>query len=268
VRQIDLSDPDNFRGSADLQAFAQSIGRYDPASGPFDVAWAYGDRTELQSYYNTNRLWGAFDTVAPSLALQPAMPFASRPVWVVPDEPVTRQDIMAVNRYHYEGTALDQTQGYALMSPHDQTNRPICYATTDYSAVWQLRGWLPAGVGGVVWVAPSRPCSSAFAPFYAGITSVPTAWTTKTAYNAFRAVADSLDKNGTVGGTIRYKYYISLVRNAYDGYESEVAGAQAATEATAAGLTGGAQSAYLTDYTSQRATQAYDLARTLPAQMP
>lgn len=131
------------------------------------------------SYYDTNRLWGAFDLVAPSLDLQPSMPFAARPVWMVPD-------------------------------------RPICYSTTDHSAVWQLRSRLPEGVGGVVWVAPSRPCSSTFVPFYTGITSVPAAWTGK----------------------------------------------------TAARLTGSAQSAYLTDYSSQRVTQAYNLAMWLPAQMP
>ena len=250
------------------QAFAESIGRYSQSDGPFDVAWAYGDRTELQSYYNTNRLWGAFDKVSPSLKLQPAMPYATRPVWVVPDHRVTRQDIMAIDRYHYEGTAIDQTQGYTLMSPHAQTNRPICYSTTDYSAVWQSRSWLPAAVGGVVWIAPSRPCSSAFVPFYAGITSVPAAWTSKTAYGAFRAVADSLDKNGTVGGQIRYKYYSPLVRSTYGAFETEVTNAQASTEATASGLSGAAQSNYLTNYSSQRATQAYNLALSLPAQMP
>ena len=80
-------------------------------------------------------------------------------------------------RYHYEGTAIDQTQDYTLMSPHAQTNRPICYSTTDYSAVWQLRSWKPDDIGGVMWVAPCRPCSSAYVPFYDSITSVPTAWT-------------------------------------------------------------------------------------------
>ncbi|HEY5386524.1 MAG TPA: C69 family dipeptidase [Thermoleophilia bacterium] len=357
VRQIDLNDPANFRGSADLQAFAESIGRYSQSDGPFDVAWAYGDRTELQSYYNTNRMWGALNRLAPSLGLQPEMPFATRPVWVVPDHPVTRQDIMAVNRYHYEGTttdqtagytlmsphaqtnrpicyattdysavwqmrsglpdavggvvwiapslsltpampyatrpvwvvpdhrvsrqdimavnryhyegtAIDQTAGYSLMSPHAQTNRPICYSTTDYSAVWQSRGWLPDAVGGVVWIAPSRPCSSTFVPFYAGITSVPTAWTGKTAYSAFRAVADSLDKNGTVSGQIRYKYYSPLVRSTYGAFETEVTNAQASTEAYAKTLTGTAQATYLTNYSSQRATQAYNLALSLPLQMP
>ncbi len=268
VRQIDLSDPNNFRGSADLVSFAQSIGRYDPSEGPFDVAWAYGNREELQSYYNTNRMWGALNTVAPSLNLTPTMPYATRPVWVVPDHDITRQTIMAIDRYHYEGTALDQTAGYTLMSPHNQTNRPICYSTTDYGTVWQMRSRLPAAVGGVVWIAPSRPCSSAFVPFYAGITSVPAAWTGKTAYNAFRAVADSLDKNGTVGGVIRYKYYSPLVRSTYGAFETEVTNAQAATETTAKGLTGAAQATYLTNYSAQRATQAYNLALSLPAQMP
>ena len=80
VRQVNLADTANFRGSADLQSFAQSIGRYSPSDGPFDVAWAYNDRADLQTYYNTNRLWGAFNTVAPSLGLTAAMPYASRPV--------------------------------------------------------------------------------------------------------------------------------------------------------------------------------------------
>ena len=44
--------------------------------------------------------------------------------------------------------------------------------------------------------------------------------------------------------------------------------AQASTESTAAGLTGVARINYLTNYSSQRATQAQSLAAGLPAQMP
>ena len=268
IQQIDLSDPADYRGSADLVSFAQSIGRYSPSEGPFNVAWAYGDRAELQTYYDTNRLWGAFHLVAPSLDLTPTMPFATRPVSVVPDHKLTRQDIAAICRYHYEGTSLDQTAGYTLMSPHDQTDRPICYSTTDYSAVWQLRSWKPDDVGGVLWVAPSRPCSSAYIPFYDCITSVPSAFTGKTAYSAFRAVADSLDKNGTVNGLPRYGAYIPLVKSTYGAFETDCTTAQASTETTAAGLSGSARVTYLTSYSTQRATQALNLALGLPAQMP
>jgi hypothetical protein len=97
---------------------------------------------------------------------------------------------------------------------------------------------------------------------------VPAAWTGKTAYNAFRAVADSLDKKGTVGGMIRYKYYSPLVRSTYGAFETEVTNAQASTETAAKRLTGSAQATYLTNYSAQRATQAYNLALSLPAQMP
>ena len=113
------------------------------------------------------------------------------------------------------------------MSPHDQTNRPICHSTTDYSAVWQLRDWLPDDIGGVLWVAPSRPCSSTYIPFYGSITSVPAAFTGRTAFTTFRAVAESLDKKGTVGGTTRYGYYIPLVRSVYGAYEAQCTTAQA-----------------------------------------
>jgi len=268
IREVDLSRPGKFRGSPDLEQFAISVGRYNPANGPFDVAWAYGKRAGLQDPYNTNRLWGAIHKVAPSLGLDVSMPYQDRPVFVVPDHPLTRQDIAAVMRFHYEGTALDQTQGYELMSPHAQTDRPICYSTTDYSAVWQLRAWMPDAVGGVMWLAMSRPCSSAYVPYYSAISSVPTQSTTKTAYNAFRAVADSLDATGTVGGQIRYKYYSPLVRSAYGSFESNCAAAQACVESNAAGLTGAARITYLTNYTAQRATEAYNLAKWLPAQMP
>jgi len=81
-------------------------------------------------------------------------------------------------------------------------------------------------------------------------------------------VADSLDKNGTVGGELRYRHYIPLVQSVYGGFESECATAQASTESTAAGLTGAARITYLTTYSSQRATQAQNLAAGLPAQMP
>ena len=238
VRQVNLCDTANFRGSSDLQSFAQSIGRYSPSEGPFDVAWAYHDRDVLQSYYNTDRLWGAYDLVAPSLGLTPDMPYATRPVFVVPDEEVDRQDIAAICRYHYEGTSIDQTAGYSLMSPHDQTNRPICYSTTCHSEVWQLRSWKPDDIGGVMWLALSRPCSSTYVPFYGSITSVPAAWSGRTAFNEFRDVAESLDRNGTIGGLTRYGYYIPLVQSTYGAFETECATAQASTEATAAGLTG------------------------------
>ena len=268
VRQINLGDPDNFRGSSDLVVFAQSIGRYDPAGGPFDVAWAYHDRDVLQSYYNTNRLWGAFDSVAPSLELDPTMPYADRPVFVEPDDPVTRQDIQAISRYHYEGTSIDQTQDYTLMSPHAQTNRPICHSTTDYSAVWQLRSWKPDDIGGVMWVAPSRPCSSAYVPFYGshheravgldeqdGVQPLPhrRRQPGQARHGGRRAPLQALHP----AGAERVRRVRGGVRRRAGEHRD-----------TAAGMSGSERITFLTTYSAQRATQAQGLAAGLPAQMP
>jgi dipeptidase len=271
IREIDLSRPSCFRGSPDLEEFATAIGRYDPADGPFDVAWAYGDRGRLQSPYNTNRLWGVINRFSPSLGLSTAMPYGERPVFVIPDHRLTRQDFMAACREHYERTALDQTADYSRMSPHAQTDRPICYSTTDYGVVWQLRPGLPEAIGNVMWLALSRPCSSAFVPFYAGIEAVPQWWSQKKAYLAFRAVADSLDLPGTVADEIRYRHYIPLVRDVYGDFETRSTAAQPGVEAAAAAFwssSPAAAAAYLTDYSSARAGEAVDLARGLVEQMP
>lgn len=271
IRQVDLSDPANFRGSSDLATFAAGLGLYDPAQGPLDVAWAYGDRADLQSWYNTNRLWGVMHRWSPALAPDPAMPYANRPVFSVPAQPLSRNDIMSFNREHYEGTQLDQTAGYTLMSPHQQTDRPICCSWTDYGAVFQLRAKLPQGIGGILWLAPSRPCSSAFVPFYCAITGVPSQWTDHTAYEAFAGVARSLDKKGTVGGQLRYAHYIGLVRGAYRAFDTDTAAAQADLERRAAAMwrrnRAGAIE-LLTSFSNERATSAFDLAKGLPAQMP
>lgn len=71
VRTIDQSDPSTCRGSADLAAFAERLGRYDPTKGPLDVAWAFNKRRELSAYYNKNRLWGPIHLLAPHLGLPP-----------------------------------------------------------------------------------------------------------------------------------------------------------------------------------------------------
>ncbi len=267
IRQVDLGDPSRFRGSADLEQFAVGLGRYDLASGPFDVAWAYADRTELERYYNVNRLWGAVHLLAPSLGLPATTPWAQLPVCVVPDAQVTRQSIVAIDRYHYEGTAFDETEHYAAMSPHAMTTRPICARYTDYSTVVQLRGWLPDAVGGVVWVAQSRPCSSTFVPFYAGATSLPAEWRDATAFWAFRAVATSLDRPGRVAGSSRYGHYRPLVRRVYGAFERSLTDAQARAEAAALRLRGAARTRYLDRYSAACAAKALRLARSLPARM-
>jgi dipeptidase len=272
LKQIDLSKRNKFRGSPDLVQFAISLGIYDPSQGPFDLAWVYNDPDDLTEYYNTNRMWRVTTRFNPTMALDPTMLYSTRSLFLVPERKLSRFDFMSINRDHYELSNLDQTLDYTLMDPHNQTDRPICYHDTDYAAVWQLRGWMPDPIGGVLWLAPSHPCSSTFVPFYAGITEVSAAWSAPaplTAFKTFHAVSKNLDKDGSIEGENRYNHFIPLVQSTYGAFEEDEAEDQAGVELSAWWLwqwSPSAASDYLTQYSQWRANQALRIAKSLEAQ--
>ena len=167
--------------------------------------------------------------------------YATRPVFVVPDHKLTRQDIAAVCRYHYEGTSIDQTADYSLIEPARSDQPPDLLLDDVPQRGVAAASWKPDDIGGVMWVALSRPCSSHLRAFYDSVTSVPAAWSGRTAFNEFRDVAESLDRNGTINGLTRYGYYIPLVKSIYGAFETDCTNAQASTETTAAGLNGAAR---------------------------
>ena len=276
IRQVDLGDSCHYRGSADLVAFATAIGRYNPTSGPFDVAWAYGDHSELTADWNTNRLWRAVTRLSD---LHPAvtMPYAKRPVFVHPNRLLSAADLKAWARDHYEHTALDTvTPNYENGSPHPATAcEPDCgwYSTcntyTDYSAVWEMRSWLPNPIGGLLSLALSRPCSSTYVPFYAGMTQVPSTWSFRSpsdAFASFRAVADSLDQDGLVAGQSHYQHFIPTVQGTWQTYEAQTEAMRPQVEATALALWSSSEPsarAYITTFSFTRAQQAETQAEVL-----
>jgi dipeptidase len=84
---------------------------------------------------------------------------------------------MAVLRDHYEGTEYDLTGGYEKGSPHHTTERTICRINTDATSVAHLRSWLPAEIGGVLWLSLGTPCSSVYVPYYLGVLDFPKPYT-------------------------------------------------------------------------------------------
>ncbi len=56
---------------------------------------------------------------------------------------------------------------------HNPSNFPICTLETTYSAVIQLRNWMPRELASILWYAPLRPCLQVFTPFYSVIQRVP-----------------------------------------------------------------------------------------------
>jgi len=115
---------------------------------------------------NIARNWGAINILSPTqYEISDEFPFSFKP-----DEKVSTQDLMEVLQNHYEGTELEDKE---ISTPHDYDIIPICRKDTQYGLVAQLRNWLPHKIGNVMWIAPHRPCSQVFIPWYFGISEIP-----------------------------------------------------------------------------------------------
>jgi dipeptidase len=131
--------------------------------------------------------------LTPSLKLDPNA--ENYPLSVKPDKKVSVQDVLAIFRDSYEGTAFDMTrnltvvnaQGQAAKSPianpfmngdwmnlfHIQRERNIGSPTATYLQITQSRSWLPNPIGGLVWLGYDNPATTPHMPFYIGISQMP-----------------------------------------------------------------------------------------------
>ncbi len=174
IGEINLQDTLNFLGSADIVNYAIKKGWYDPNLGkPFNFRKAYGDPVSLANYSNIARHWAAINLLsARHYDFHDTFPFSFKP-----KSKISLQDLMAVLRNHYEGTQLEMNPAYNHGNPHKNVIMRICSETNRYGMVAQLRSWLPADIGNVLWIAPRRPCVQPFVPWYWGITKIPAAYT-------------------------------------------------------------------------------------------
>lgn len=205
IRQIDLSDPDNFLGSSNIHDVATRNGFWDPASGqPFDFTLAYAVERALPAYA-TRRVWRILSTAAPSLNLPPNTdPFGSDyPFSVKAERKLSLDDIAALHRDHYEGTPFDQTKGLAA-GPFGNPNRydsaarqgdlsqgeaesggferSISIFRATQSFLTQSRSWLPEGFGAKLHWATYAPHASIYTPVWIHAEHLPAPLTTGSMY--------------------------------------------------------------------------------------
>jgi len=169
LEQIDLNDTRNYRGAKDVVDYAVARGWYDPQKdGAFSFRKAYGNPGSQTHPDNVKRAWAALSILTGrALAMEAeALPFATTPK----AGKASIEDLFAILAHHYEGTEIDEGKTHPEARGH---RAGICHDTTQYGMVAQLRAWLPAEVGAVLWVAPYHPCSKVFVPWYAGMTRVP-----------------------------------------------------------------------------------------------
>ena len=179
IGEVDLKNAEYFLASPNVVSLAAAMGFYDPKGGqPFNWKRAYNP-TEGSAATSGRRarLWRFHDLVAPSQKLAADLPNMDYPFSVKPDKKISVEDVMAITRDRCQGTAFDSVKGIRggpLANPNlYRGTRTIGTNRAEYTTITQSRGWLPAPVGGLVWIAFGAQDTSCYIPLYAGISDVP-----------------------------------------------------------------------------------------------
>jgi len=209
IRQMNLSDADNFMASSNIISFAQERGWYNASLGkPFDFTAAYAQDTGNDPFsplYTGRRTWRFYQLLAPSQPMDPYLGMVSTrpsyPFSIKPDNAVAVSDIFSFLRDHFEGTEFDMSKGMGAgpfnnpmrfegPNPYPAVHRrggnagssggwerAVSIYRTSFAFVAQARPHHPDVVGGRFWFSEDAPHGSVFVPFYGAQTSLPAAWT-------------------------------------------------------------------------------------------
>ena len=209
IKEIDLDNPDFFMASKNYMQIAIDHGWYDPESGkPFIWQKAYAP---IAREWAISRLWLFYSTVAPCFKEWPdkklSTPYSGYnayhqyledisyyPFSVKPEKKLSVQDVIAFQRSVFKGTIYDMTADTDWLVPDGKGGMKKSPLTTPfptkdmrellditwrrnvskggYGMVAQIRGWLPAPIGGVYWFYLDNQYVSTYVPIYAGVQEI------------------------------------------------------------------------------------------------
>jgi len=194
IRQFPLNEPDSTLYSKDVISFAREKGWFKGADKDFSFADTYHPLDFEGTRFAEGRVWSIFRRAAPSLGLgveyaNGSAPQKRLPLWVKPDKKLAVQDVMGLMRDHFEGTPLDMTKDvgagpyavpyrwrpmtWSVDGKNYLHERAISTQQTGFSFVAQMRSWMPAPVGGVLWFGVDDTFTTVYTPMYAGIRRAP-----------------------------------------------------------------------------------------------
>ena len=185
-----------------LLAGLEKVGWAKAGQGPVDWLRAVSEGEYAHPYYSLRRVWRVFDRVNPDLGLSPWVSgggyTTDYPFSVAPRAKLTREDVIALYRDHYEGTQFDLTRGLAAgpygdpnryIGPYDgaQNNvsqeklygaweRAISIFYQGYTYVAQTRPDAPELTRGMLWYGPDVAYTSCFVPFPSKVEQLPHAY--------------------------------------------------------------------------------------------
>lgn len=193
ITTFPLNDPDNCLYSPDVISFARERGYFSGKDRDFSFADAYAPLDFGAVRFCDARVWSGFKTMnAEMRRYEKYARGESRermPLYIKPDHKVTRAELAAIMRDHYEGTSMDMTVDVGAGPYHVPYRwrpmefkvdgveylheRAIATQQTGFWFVAQMRAWLPAPVGGILWFGCDDAATSVLVPMYCGIRQAP-----------------------------------------------------------------------------------------------
>jgi Dipeptidase len=196
IQQFPLNDSQNCIYSKDVISFAREKGYYEGKDEDFSFAITYnpldfgGQRfceARVWSFFNKyNKDMAKFVTYALGQTKEPM------PLYIKPDKKLNLTDLQSMMRDHYEGTPLDWRYDVGA-GPFESAyrwapltwkvdeveycnERPIATQQSGFVFVSQMRSWLPAPIGGVLWFGTDDAAMTVFTPMYCSIVEIPSCY--------------------------------------------------------------------------------------------
>lgn len=286
IGKFNMKDKKNVLYSKDVIKFARSKGWFTGKDADFSWKNAYAKPDFSGRRWCDARVWAffnhwkkGFDRYLP-WALGKDENAEDMPLWIVPDQKLSVQDVENSMRDHYEGTpmAIDSTDmgGGIWQMPYRPTpleftvngkkyfnERPTSTQQTGFSYVAQLRSWLPREIGGILWFGNDDGNMVAYVPIYCGSTKQPECFNTPGADATHFSMKNAYWVCNWVSNMVypRYSMMFGSLKAVRDSLEQSYFAAQTAVEAKAQELykTDPAQAvAYLNDYSITKAQQMLD----------
>ncbi|OQS00655.1 peptidase [Achlya hypogyna] len=275
IHAVNLSDPANFLGSANMHDVAKRNGFWDGIA-PFDFTVAFAlQQHDPEQYGYTRRVWRVFTLADPTLTLSPYTDVysTSYPFSIELPSPVSPQDLMRIQRDHYEGTPFDLTQGpsagpygnpdrfrVGAEAAGGQFERSIGIYRATYTFVTVPDA--VAAQNGLFWFGPYAPHATAYAPVYAQVSAVPPSLARGTLrqYDP----AHNFWANAVVGnyGARFYKFAHPVIAAVQAAFETSAFTAQGAVQRQAATLLETQGRAAMVSYLTNATTTWVAAART------
>ncbi len=170
------NDPDNFLYAADMKNYALENDLWDGVS-EFQPCEIFAPS---RSFGCTLREWRALSLLDSSLELDPYGNPNDYPLFVVPDEKVSVQDIWEIHQDYYAGTEFDLLETSPVeVGPFGNINiarytyRPINMFNSTYVQIANIKSWLPEEARSLVWFGWGAASTQYLTPVFASVKSLP-----------------------------------------------------------------------------------------------